>query len=77
MTLYAFRALGQDEQANQVWEGVLLGQRTESDLNILLYGVHSFYVEVFYSNAENSIVRLRSFRTTKLLEPHLSQLDLP
>ena len=76
MTLYQFRALDPDAQADIVWRGTFLDGRTEGKRNILLYAVDNFYVEVHYSSASlNTIENLVPFRSTTPLLPYLNQLD--
>lgn len=36
------------EQAEAIWDAVLLGDREDEEHKILLYQIDSFYVEVFY-----------------------------
>lgn len=76
MTIYEFKALSGFEQAEAVWNGTLLTHREDGFFRILLYQVDAFYVEVYYHKEENVLLRLRSFTTTRLLEPYLEQIDL-
>jgi phosphoenolpyruvate synthase/pyruvate phosphate dikinase len=72
MTLYEFIALNERDRANAVWEGKFIGLREEEKYSILLYRVYDFYCEVFYDKVDNSILRIRPFKTKKLLEPYFS-----
>lgn len=74
LTLYHFNALTEDAKANAVWQGAFLAYRLEEDLNVQLYSVGNFYVEVFYDAGLNKIVRFRSFTTKGLLVPYLAQI---
>ncbi len=71
MTLYQFKELSDFEQAEAMWSGTLLARREDGFFRILLYQVDLFYVEVYYHKEENVLLRLRSFTTTRLLEPYL------
>jgi hypothetical protein len=57
-------------------EGVLLAERTEDDNLVVLYAVGSFYVEVFYRNADSEIIKFRSFQSVQFLEPYLEQINI-
>jgi hypothetical protein len=74
MTLYQFSALAINEQANAVWDGTLLDSRVEAIYHVHLYAVGDFYVEVYYSNKLNEIVKIRPFRYTSLIQPYLDAM---
>ncbi len=76
MTIYEFNKLNDSEKAEVVWDGTLIGDRTDDIYNILLYQVDSFYVEVFYQKKRNIIKRIRSFSSTDQLQPYLEKMDL-
>ena len=76
MTLYEFRALDSLEQAEAVWNGMYLDDRIEGDLTVVLYQIDAFYVEVFYHQDMNRVIRYRPFATTDLLTPYLNKIDL-
>jgi hypothetical protein len=77
MTLYQYKALQEKEQAEVLWEcGVHLGERSYEDHKILLYQIEDFYVEVFYHQEQNRLVRLRSFRNVDQLRPYLERMDI-
>jgi hypothetical protein len=76
MTLYEFNLLSENDQAEVVWSGSHIGERTENEYEILLYQVDGFYVEVFYHKEQNQIVRFRSFSSLNQLNPYLEQIDL-
>ena len=77
MTLYAFKLLVQDAQADLTWQdGVLLGFRQTSDQHMMLYRLEDFYVEFVYDSHQNEITEIRSFINDTLLEPYLAQIDL-
>ena len=56
--------------------GVYLSERAQGDCFIALYRVHDFYVEVYYSFADNEIVKLISFHSDLLLEPYLNKINI-
>ena len=76
MTLYEFNQLDEMQQADAVWNGILIGDRTDNIFNILLYQIDGFYVEVFYQKKRNIIKRIRSFSSTDQLQPYLEKMDL-
>jgi hypothetical protein len=76
VTLYEFKALPEIEQAEAVWSGIFLDYRDEELYRILLYGLDSFYVEVYYHALNNLISHFCSFTTTRLLEPYLEHINV-
>jgi hypothetical protein len=76
MTLYQFNEFSDLEQAEAVWEGTLLGHRSDGCYRVLLYQIDSFYVEVYYHTTANTILRFHSFSTTRLLDPYLHQINI-
>jgi hypothetical protein len=74
LTLYDFNALTETDKADAVWQGNFLADRAENGLTVQLYGVGSFYVEVFYDPVANQIMSFRSFTTKNLLVPYLAHI---
>lgn len=72
MALYEFNALDETEQHEQLWEyGVHIGEREADEYKIVLYQIHSFYVELFYYMEHNVLKKLKSFSDTELLDVYL------
>ncbi|MDH3649958.1 MAG: hypothetical protein OEQ53_09750 [Saprospiraceae bacterium] len=77
MGLYEFIALPQDERAKMIWnQGVYLAMLPYQNGSVNLYGLDSFYVEVYYHESANRIEDIRSFRAVACLEPYLEAMDL-
>jgi hypothetical protein len=76
MTLNEFEEMDQSEKMEAVWEGAFITNRVDSEHEILLYQVDSFYVELYYDKKCNHISRFRSFSSTDELTPYLEQIDL-
>jgi hypothetical protein len=77
MKFAEFKTMDLYEQADVICrEGVFISERTEDDNLVVLYAVGTFYVEVFYRNADSEIVKFRSFQSTQFLEPYLQQIDI-
>ena len=77
MTLYDFYTLSAEKQKERVLEeGVHLVSRSTGDSTIMLYQLDGFYVEAYYDAVEEEIIPLRSFRTTDLLTPYLTAIDI-
>gem|GEM_PF-933555 len=75
MQFAEFKMLSLPVQAHIVCEqGVLLCERLEDQYLVALYQVEAFYVEVYYRQPDQEIERFRSFHSTDLLEPYLSQI---
>jgi len=64
------------EQAEAIWSAVHIGERRDSEHNILLYQRDDFYIEVFHHKEYNVIRRIRSFKSIEQLEPYLNQIDV-
>jgi hypothetical protein len=67
MTLYEFLALDEKDKAKEVWKGAFITFREETGSTIMLYQVHSFYVEVYYSKCENEIIKFNPFSSSARL----------
>jgi hypothetical protein len=76
ITLYDFQAMTISEKAAAVWEGTFIGDRPEADLFVQLYNLGTFYAEVFYNQQLNEIVKVRGFKSTRLLEPYLHRIKI-
>jgi hypothetical protein len=76
MTSYEFKSLDLNEQAVALLEGIYLEIRFEGEHTVQLYSLNDFYVEVYYSPKGNRIIKLVSFRSTKLLDPFLSYIKI-
>ena len=63
MSLYDFIALNENQQAEAVWQGEFVIFREGPRATVMLYRVHNFYVEVYYSNENNAVVRFNPFRS--------------
>ena len=77
MTLKYFKALSQHRQRElTLEEGVFLADRHTEDFSIILYGIESFYIELYYHNHSNEVGWIKSFNSTAELNPYLMDIDL-
>jgi hypothetical protein len=77
MTFEQFQALPKDIQRNVVKHcGVFLFGRTGVGVNVKLYQIEGFYVELYFDEKMSEAIRIRSFEDTKLLEPYLRKIDV-
>ncbi|HEY0056871.1 MAG TPA: hypothetical protein VGB63_16085 [Pedobacter sp.] len=77
MTIYTFLQLKEDEQANAVWDlGQFLAHRVDESNDYALYEINDFFVEVTYQGDINRIVRIRPFRSMRLLELYWQCVEL-
>jgi len=74
LTLYDFNALDENGKADAIWTGDFLGGREENGLKVQLYSLTNFYVEVFYDEWANKILRFRAFKSYDLLTPYLAYI---
>jgi hypothetical protein len=74
MTLYEFNALPPREREVATMNGEFLADRREADQAVALYGVHNFYVEIWYNGSTNEITGLSAFWSLELLSPYLEDI---
>lgn len=74
LTLNDFNNLDENEKANATWQGTFLADREENGLIVRLYSLDAFYVEVFFDDRANKILRLRAFDHTGQLVPYLAHI---
>ena len=69
MTLYKFILLPEEDKARELWDcGEFFLYRLETPQTVLLYKLHDFYVEVYYSEETNQIVRFNPFCSKERLK---------
>ena len=77
MTLYEFNALGENAQADAIWEySVFLCSRQLGKQTVGLYQIDAFYVEVYYNRKLNKITKLKSFLSTEALKPYFHLIPI-
>ncbi|MFL5789540.1 MAG: hypothetical protein ACJ748_15880 [Flavisolibacter sp.] len=77
MTLKEFKKLPEWEQVDIIYEeGTYIGKRKAGALDILLYQVDSFYVELYYREYRRHILKINYFNSTTFLDPYLEQMNL-
>ena len=74
----AYRSLSIEKQAQILWEdGVYLELiRHTSKLNIELYALNDFYVEIYFDKSTEEPQSLKPFKKLKGLEPYLSLINI-
>ncbi|HEV7333926.1 MAG TPA: hypothetical protein VGN63_23025 [Flavisolibacter sp.] len=72
MTLYEFRLLSEEEQAQTIWFGQFFLSREDREYTVLLYKVYDFYVEAYYSNESERVVKLNPFSSKERLKLYFS-----
>ena len=76
-TLYEFNVLSDNEKADIVWKhGKFLTNRVVEGNAINLYTLNDFYVEIWYDQSSNEIIKIRSFTSTNPLDPYLDDIRL-
>ena len=77
MTLYEFKHLNINAQAQTTWDsGVFIAFREEGDEQLILYRIENFYVEVRYHSNQNQIRGIKSFISDAPLQPYLDTIDI-
>ena len=72
----SFLILNKNEQIEIVQSGIYLAERREGSLQVKLYSLDEFYLEVFLDLAKGTILELRSFNlgAYEKLVPYLQDL---
>ena len=77
MTFQQFQSLPKDIQRNVVKHcGVFLFGRSGVGVNVILYQVEGFYVEIYFDEKMSEARRIRCFEDTRHLEPYLRMVDV-
>lgn len=78
MTFSTFNILPQDLQADELLDsGVYLDlARQTQKLNIELYALHNFYVEVYFDKLTEDPLLLRAFDSLKELEQYFNEIGI-
>ena len=77
MTLCEYNRLDQVEQFEALYNyGIHISDRADKDYCIILFQLHSFYVELYFHIEENALKKLRSFTNVDLITPYLEHIDL-
>lgn len=77
MTLSEFRNLNEEKQREFfIKKAVLLGERKTQQYYILLFQLEGFYIEIFSCQKEHEVTLIKTFTTTKELEPYLNAIDI-
>ena len=77
MTLYHYSELNEVEQHEVLWDrGVMVGDRSDGEHNILLYQMFSFYVELYYNPGSIILKKLRGFSNVRNLDVYLRHIDI-
>ncbi|MBD0298304.1 MAG: hypothetical protein M3342_09355 [Bacteroidota bacterium] len=69
MTLYDFIELSDNHKAEVVWGGAYIADREDQGHRILLYQVHSFYVEVLYDRTVTNLIETILIEHLKKKQP--------
>ena len=77
MDFRAFRKLNSRIQEHLVsHKGVMLDERSNAKFNIYLFGLDSFYVELYFHRDSGHLAMLHPFDSTDKLAPYLKEIDL-
>jgi hypothetical protein len=77
MTMTEFKKLKECEQIDIIYDqGTYIGKCKAGILDVLLYQVEGFYVELFYREYRRYITKINCFSSTAFLDPYLEQINL-
>ena len=77
VSISEFNSLTMDEKAWHLWHGACFLHVFEKDgYRINLFYLSNYYIELWYSISENKVETIRAFRSVRLLEPFLSNINL-
>lgn len=57
-------------------DGVFLMQRSTSHVNVKLFALYNFYVEVYYDKAEEEPLYIKSFELGQAIDIYLQAIDI-
>lgn len=77
MTLQQFQVLNQHYQFRHLLlDGTCIAERITEEMQVLLFQLGSFYVEVFFTVDCEEVLDTHSFEDIEELRPYLSVIDL-
>jgi len=77
MTLPEFKLMDYEKQIDLLHkEGVYVGKRKIFSRIVILFQLHTFYVEVYYRVYRKVIDHLNCTSSTETLEPYLEQINV-
>jgi hypothetical protein len=77
MTLPEFKLMDYEKQVDLLHkEGVYVGKRKIFSQTVMLFQLHTFYVEVYYRVHRKVIDHLNSTASTQILDPYLEQINV-
>lgn len=77
ITLQDFTNLEKEEQVNVIKQhGTFLFIRQDSGIDVVLYQIAGFYVEVFFEGNNKKNIRLKGFDDTAALDVYLKEINL-
>lgn len=78
MTFEQYQALTCHQKSEVLWlDGIYLELiRNTPSLNIELYGLFNFYVEIYYNRQTDEALFIKAFKHTAGLNPYLSQIPI-
>ena len=75
--IYEFNVMSLNSRAKYLWnEGEFIANSIRHGTRFQLHVLHDFYVEIEYDATINRIAGFTSFRTSRLLDPYLKQIDI-
>lgn len=77
MTLSEFAAIRKEEQIETIKkDGCFLYVRNEGGIDVILYQLAGFYIEVFFETALDDKITIRSFDDTASLDVYLKEINI-
>jgi len=77
MTLPEFKLMDYEKQIDLLHkEGVYVGKRKIFSRTVILFQLHTFYVEVYYRVYRKVIDHLNYTSSTETLDPYLEQINV-
>ena len=77
MGIYEFLVLDLNDKAEVVWnKGIYHTSITKDSYKVNLYSIDAFFAEVYYSQKDNEIIKIRQFKSVKVLNEYLDAIEL-
>jgi len=77
MTLTDFKLLSYRKQVDLIHkEGVFAGKRKIFSRTVILFQLHTFYIEVYYSEYRKIVHHFYCTESPEILDPYLEQINV-
>jgi hypothetical protein len=76
MTIDIFNALDDNSREIEMKRAVRLRGRNKGNYLLLLYQLHSFYLEIYYDKLRHTVTGIEAFDDMARLDPYLEEIEI-